>query len=382
MAFRLIHRMFVISLGVLSAVCAIPKDDFPYALTFGPTMITASQWRSPGDIKAIIFTGGHDYISYFNDAIANSGKRFSVDGKRMASDGDVTPPPEIHDMLAVTSIFRNEIGRLSRNISATSKLGHEPQYSSVFYPRFLNYSPQSAIYSAVFYEGSLNEKMPSKYGFLGSTAAFAYGLDNCTNCGQTDSKCVPEDDCEDLIYHSRRLLEYQTFPVTGGRFSQDFGEESGRKMREDIGNEAYNLKLYEFLKNFAEKYLSQPWHGKVENINAIVVFGEASKEVVADLQDLARDAVGIGVVKAMDVIDPLLAAPYGAAMYARDTAMYPEEYSFWLRQRKRQEMLERMAELDELRPGASVYLSHNGSCSLEGREIVENVTRDRLLDAL
>jgi hypothetical protein len=174
----------------------------PFALTLGPTTITASRVNISGSVETTNFPVTPEYHGYFEDAVLYYGRRIEVRVNEwyVEEDGTLVPAaPDTHDESAAESVSRTAITAVTQNMS--DALGYRPTYSALFLPAIFNFSSAHAASDAIF---PAKDGRPVKVGRGWQGPCRAYNLYRCELLGR------PSEDChDDGPMNSFLVLEYE-----------------------------------------------------------------------------------------------------------------------------------------------------------------------------
>ncbi|KAF1998572.1 hypothetical protein P154DRAFT_621692 [Amniculicola lignicola CBS 123094] len=239
-------------------------------------------------------------------------------------------PIDANDDIAATKIFEAAFEQGKKEPSNKVHDGAKIVLSALFVPTLFDDSIRDAASSAAFPGGMFTKRDGFKIArYAPHAAAYAYGLDQC-KLYMTAEECatgypIPDNfilaiEYEMAYIHLHVLgtfpLDYM-FTLERDRFNWTLGETSGLSIREHVGTEACRREL----RSFVEDFVTESAPNYRDHIVAILSMGEASTAAISELEEIAHGVVGKGVAKVYSSIDPALAASYGAALYAWESAL-------------------------------------------------------------
>ncbi|KAF2123917.1 hypothetical protein P153DRAFT_303421 [Dothidotthia symphoricarpi CBS 119687] len=292
--------IYVSTITILARYANADKEnnlESPFGLTFSPTTIFASRLNASGSIEITRYPVSPEYQVYYEDAVYTHGLQ-----------GDKT-----HDAKSVASMFDHIISLVTKSLS--SQLGHKPEYSTLFLPSVFDRDTLYAATEAVFPDDSLER--PLKIGLTREAACYGYGFFEGKHLGLPLEESN-DDGPESLIV----VLEYEDAYLYAWfvQVAFDFGTfyVSQQEICKDCGE-----RFRDFLDVFINKALLEKHR---DDIRAIVIVGEASAPSISELGMIAKMAVGTEVVNVVTDIDPTEAVAHGAAVWARLTQQFPQNF--------------------------------------------------------
>jgi hypothetical protein len=178
-----IHSLVLVLLARCASASTAPNLESRFGVSFSASKIIVSRFNSSGSIELTTFPVSSEYQKYYHDALQK------VDASEHSDDID---EPK------VKSIFRNSIRPITE--SFRQRLGHNPEYASLFLPSIFNIPTTIAAREVIFE----NTTYTTKSGGHRVAACWPYDFLKGKNVGRPAHECN-DDGPNNLIF----VLEYE-----------------------------------------------------------------------------------------------------------------------------------------------------------------------------
>ena len=234
--------------------CSPETSPLPYGLLFTPSSILASIQSPEGKTYVTHFDPPAEYLAYYADAVAHYHNHVYYNYTWYLQDArtdeliETRPDENVFDQSPANEMFKTIIETVDRSMKENYfdrqvLLSQE----SIFMPSIFNESSRVAAMTGALNSDIGLQGVVFNHGSISKAAVYAYGLDKCENFGWGKEVC--EDHKEhpaDLVLvveyekdylflelvHSDLERKFGYFWKLEPEMLLDFGEESGRLMRE------------------------------------------------------------------------------------------------------------------------------------------------------